>query len=423
MLDPKILRNDLEETARKVGRRGYQIDIEKVRSLEEERKTIQVQTQDLQNKRKVISKNIGIAKKSGEDATPFMEEVAQIGKELDNVKSRLDEIQAELTTIHMDIPNIPDDEIPDGTSEDDNREIRKWGEPKELGFTPKDHVDICIEKGWMDFDAGAKLAGSRFVVMHNQIARMHRALIQLMLDTHSEEHGYAEINVPYLVNSDSMRGTGQLPKFEEDLFKTNDERGLYLIPTAEVPVTNLVRDEIISAENLPLKFACHTPCFRAEAGSAGKDVRGIIRQHQFEKVELVNVVKPEDSDQALEDLTACAEKILQKLELPYRVVELCTGDIGFSAAKTYDIEVWLPGQGRYREISSCSNFRDFQARRMQARWRNPETEKPELVHTLNGSGLAVGRCLVAVLENYQQEDGSIIVPKALQKYMNAESFS
>ncbi len=420
MLDPKVLRKDIQDVAAKVARRGFILNVERISALEEERKVIQVETQDLQNKRKTISKEIGKAKKTGGDAQPLLDEVAEIGNNLKKVQDRLIEVQDELLDIQLVIPNIPDDDVPDGKSEEDNVEIRKWGTPREFVYEPKDHVDLSVEKGWMDFEAGAKLAGSRFVVMNGAIARLHRALIQLMLNIHVEEHGYQEVYVPYLVNADSMRGTGQLPKFEDDLFATNDDRKLYLIPTAEVPVTNLVRDEILDDKILPLKYVCHTPCFRAEAGSAGKDVRGIIRQHQFEKVELVNIVKPDESTEALEQLTKCAEVILQKLELPYRVVTLCAGDIGFSAAKTYDIEVWLPGQQQYREISSCSCFKSFQARRLQARWRNPETGKPELVHTVNGSGLAVGRCLVAILENYQLEDGSIKVPEALRQYVGCE---
>ena len=417
MLDPKLLRTDLAAVAAQLARRGFTLDTAAFEALEARRKAVQVRTEQLQAERKTRSKAIGQAKAKGEDVAPLMAAVADLGTELDTAAAELEQIQAELDDIMLGIPNLPDASVPDGKSEDDNLEIRRWGEPPEFDFQPRDHVDLGAPHGWMDFDAGAKLTGSRFVVMRGAMARLHRALIQFMLDTHTRDHGYTEIYAPYLVNADSLRGTGQLPKFEEDLFKLGGETPYYLIPTAEVPVTNLARDEIIEAERLPLKLTAHTPCFRSEAGSYGKDTRGLIRQHQFEKVELVQLVRPQDSWQALEALTGHAETILQQLELPYRVMALCTGDIGFSAAKTYDLEVWLPGQGKYREISSCSNFLDFQTRRMMARWRNPETGKPELLHSLNGSGLAVGRTLVAVLENYQQADGSIRIPTVLQPYM------
>ncbi len=417
MLDPQLLRNNLEDTAAKLKRRGFELDINQFAALEEKRKTLQVEAQSLQAERNKKSRNIGKAKAAGEDIQPLLDEVASLGDRLDNAEKALAEIQAEINAVTMAIPNIPDDTVPDGKSEEDNIEIRRWGEAKEFDFEVKDHVDLGEALGMLDFETGSKITGSRFTVMHAGIANMHRALIQFMLDLHTTEHGYSETYVPYIVNSDSLLGTGQLPKFEEDLFKLRSEHEFYLIPTAEVPVTNIVRDTIISAEELPRKFVCHTPCFRSEAGSYGRDTRGMIRQHQFEKVELVQVVKPEDSEQAHEELTTHAEKVLQKLALPYRVVNLCSGDIGFSSRKTYDLEVWLPGQGKYREISSCSNFGDFQARRMKARWRNPETGKPELVHTINGSGLAVGRTLVAIMENYQDENGHIHVPEVLQPYM------
>ena len=421
MLDPKRLRTELDEVAAQLARRGFQLDVENIRALEERRKTLQIDTQNLQNARNSRSKAIGQAKARGEDIQPLLAEVADLGERLKADEQQLAVLQTELEAIAMGIPNILDASVPDGADENANVELRRWGTPAAFDFEPKDHVDLGLPNGWMDFDAGAKLTGSRFVVLRGAMARMHRALIQFMLDTHTQEHGYSEIYTPYMVNADSLRGTGQLPKFEADLFKLNNEQGYYLIPTAEVPVTNLARDTIIEAAELPVKYACHTPCFRSEAGSYGKDTRGLIRQHQFEKVEMVQLVRPEDSWAALESLTGNAEAILQKLGLPYRVIVLCAGDTGFSAAKTYDIEVWLPGQQKYREISSCSNFQDFQARRMMARYRNPETGKPELLHTLNGSGLAVGRTLVAVLENYQEADGRIRIPEALRGYMgNAE---
>ncbi len=417
MLDPRLLRNDLDNTTRLLARRGYTLDTSRFLALEEKRKALQVRTQELQAARNTRSKSIGRAKAAGEDIAPLLKEVEGLGDQLKAADEQLGRIQDELNDILMDIPNVPHDSVPDGRDEEDNTEMRRGGEPRTFDFAVKDHVDLGEALGQLDFETAAKLSGSRFCTMQGPLARLHRSLIQFMLDTHSREHGYTEVYVPYLVNSDSLRGTGQLPKFGEDLFAMRGEPGLYLIPTAEVPVTNLARGEIIEGDAMPRRFVAHTPCFRSEAGSYGKDTRGMIRQHQFEKVELVQLARPADSWDALEALTGHAEAILQRLELPYRVVTLCTGDIGFSAAKTYDIEVWLPGQQKYREISSCSNFLDFQARRMQARWRNPETGKPELLHTLNGSGLAIGRTLVAVMENYQQADGSISVPSVLQQYM------
>jgi seryl-tRNA synthetase len=416
MLDPKRLRADLELVAEQLARRGFQLDIEKMQSLEEQRKALQVEQQELQNERNTKSKSIGKAKAAGEDVQPLLDEVAGLGDKLKAVSEKSDAVQSELHALMMSMPNTPHDSVPDGKDEEDNREERTWGEIPTFDFEPKDHVDLGEGVKQLDFDTAAKVTGSRFVSMSGGLARLHRALTQFMLDTHIAEHGYTEVYVPYIVNGDSLRGTGQLPKFEEDLFKL-EGTDYYLIPTAEVPVTNLVRDVILDADQLPVKYVAHTPCFRSEAGAYGRDTRGMIRQHQFDKVELVCVVKPEDAFDMLEELTGHAEKILQKLNLPYRLVTLCTGDIGFSSTKTYDIEVWLPGQAKYREISSCSCFGDFQARRLQARWRNPETGKPELANTLNGSGLAVGRTLVAVLENYQQADGSIKVPEVLQPYM------
>jgi seryl-tRNA synthetase len=417
MLDPKLLRNDLDSVAAQLARRGFTLDTAELQSLETRRKEIQARTQELQAERNSRSRGIGKAKAAGEDIAPLLKEMEGLGDQLKATGEELTGLQAALDGILMEIPNIPHDSVPDGKGEEDNPEIRRWGDPTTFSFEVKDHVDLGEQLGLLDFQTAAKIAGSRFCVMQGALARLQRALIQFMLDTHTREHGYTEIYVPYLVNADSLRGTGQLPKFGEDLFATGGETDYYLIPTAEVPVTNIARGEIIEADALPRRYVAHTPCFRSEAGSYGKDTRGMIRQHQFEKVELVQVVRPEYSYDALEQLTGHAETILQKLELPYRVVTLCTGDIGFSAAKTYDLEAWLPGQQRYREISSCSNFEDFQARRMQARWRNPETGKPELVHTLNGSGLAAGRTLVAVMENCQQADGSIRVPAVLQDYM------
>ena len=417
MLDPRLVRSDISSVAQQLSKRGYELDVPALEQLESRRKECQIQTEQLQNERNTKSKSIGKAKAAGEDIQPLLDEVAGLGESLDKAKAELRQIHEQMDAILMGIPNLPHESVPEGKDENDNVEIRRWGEPRNFDFEIKDHVDLGADLSSLDFETASKLTGSRFVVMRGQMARLHRALTQFMIDVHTGEHGYEEVYVPYIVNRDSLRGTGQLPKFEEDLFCVDDDAGYYLIPTAEVPVTNLARNEILDADQLPLKLTSHTPCFRSEAGSYGKDTRGMIRQHQFEKVEMVQLVKPDDAWDALEELTGHAEAILQKLELPYRVVVLCGGDIGFSAAKTYDLEVWLPGQQAYREISSCSCFTDFQARRMQARWRNPETGKPELLNTINGSGLAVGRTLVAVLENYQQADGSVIVPEALKPYM------
>jgi seryl-tRNA synthetase len=417
MLDPRLLRTELDTVRQQLARRGFTLDSDALQALEKHRKTIQVDTQELQAERNSRSRGIGKAKAAGEDIAPLLQAVEGLGEQLKAKELELAQLQDELNDILMGIPNIPHSSVPDGSGEEDNPVLRLWGEPPVFDFEPVDHVDLGERLGQLDFEAASKLTGSRFCVIQGPLARLHRALIQFMLDTHTREHGYTEVYVPYLVNADSLRGTGQLPKFEADLFRTTGESDYYLIPTAEVPVTNLVRNTIIEAQQLPLRFTAHTPCFRSEAGSYGKDTRGMIRQHQFEKVEMVQLVAPQASYEALEQLTGHAETILQKLELPYRVVTLCTGDIGFSAAKTYDLEVWLPGQQKYREISSCSNFEAFQARRMQARWRNPKTGKPELLHSINGSGLAVGRALVAVMENYQQADGSIRVPAVLQPYM------
>lgn len=431
MLDSKFLRNDLADTAAKLATRGFQLDTEKLAQLEARRKDLQTSTQELQNERTTKSKSIGQAKARGEDIQPLLESVAGLGDKLDAAKAELSELLAEIETIALGVPNLPHESVPVGKDEDENVEVLKWGEPRNFDFEVKDHVDVGegLDKG-LDFETGTKLSGARFTVMRGQVARLNRALAQFMLDQHTEQHGYTEAYVPYLVNADSLFGTGQLPKFAEDLFHTQpitgqsenedeqDSRKLSLIPTAEVPLTNFARDVIFDEAELPLKLTAHTPCFRSEAGSYGRDTRGLIRQHQFDKVELVQVVKPEDSEKALEDLTGHAEVILQKLNLPYRKVILCTGDMGFSATKTYDLEVWLPAQNTYREISSCSNMGDFQARRMQARFRAKGAKKPELAHTLNGSGLAVGRTLVAVLENYQNQDGSVTVPEVLVPYMN-----
>jgi len=418
MLDPRLVRTEPNTVAALLKKRGYILDVAAIEALELRRKSLQVETEQLQNDRNTRSKNIGKAKAAGEDIAPLMAEVEQLKEQLDSHKTALEEVQQEFDAILHSLPNIPAPEVPEGKDETANVEIRRWGTPRQFDFTAKDHVALGEDSGLLDFPVAVKITGSRFAVMKGEIARLHRALIQLMLDTHTQEHGYLEVNVPYMVNRESAFGTGQLPKFADDLFKLCGEQEYYLIPTAEVPVTNLVRDEIVAAASMPLKFACHSPCFRSEAGSYGKDTRGMIRQHQFEKVELVQMVTPETSTQAHEQLTRDAETILQKLNLPYRVIILCGGDIGFSSCKTYDIEVWLPGQNTFREISSCSTFGDFQARRMQARWRNPETGKPELLHTINGSGLAVGRTLVAVLENYQNADGSVTVPEVLRGYMN-----
>ncbi len=416
MLDPKLIRSDPYGVAEQLKKRGYELDVALIELLEKSRKDCQIRTEQFQNKRNSKSKMIGKAKAAGEDIQPLLDEVSGLGEALDQAKAELDDVQQQMDAILWALPNLPHESVPVGRNENDNVEIRRWGEPATFDFAVKDHVDLGSGQG-LDFETATKLTGTRFVVMRGAMAKLHRALTQFMLDLHTHEHGYEEVYVPYIVNRDSLRGTGQLPKFEEDLFCVDAEAGYYLIPTAEVPVTNLVRDEIIDAQELPIKLTSHTPCFRSEAGSYGKDTRGMIRQHQFEKVEMVQMVKPENAWEALEELTGHAEAVLQKLKLPYRVMNLCAGDIGFSAAKTYDLEVWLPGQQAYREISSCSCFGDFQARRMQARWRNPEKGKPELINTVNGSGLAVGRTLVAVLENYQQADGSITVPEVLQPYM------
>ncbi len=418
MLDTKIIRANPEEIAAKLLTKKYVFPVEQFKALEDQRREVQITTENLQNERNSRSKSIGKAKAAGEDIEPLLAQVSDLGTQLDNAKMALAKINQQLDDILLGVPNLPHPDVPDGNDEEDNIEVRRWGSIRDFDFDPVDHIELGAANAGMDFESAAKITGARFVVLQGKIARMHRALIQFMLDTHINEHGYNEIYVPYMVNRDSLMGTSQLPKFEEDLFKVPfGERDYYLIPTAEVPVTNMVRDQIVDEAQLPIKFTAHTPCFRSEAGASGKDTRGLIRQHQFEKVEMIQVVKPEDSWQALEDMTQHAENILQKLELPYRVINLCGGDLGFAAAKTYDIEVWLPAQNKYREISSCSNTLDFQARRMKARWRNSETGKPELVHTLNGSGLAVGRTLVAILENHQNADGSINVPVALQPFM------
>ncbi|MBD1581374.1 serine--tRNA ligase [Pseudoalteromonas sp. S16_S37] len=426
MLDSKYLRQDIAEAAARLAKRGFDLDVEAINALEEKRKALQTQTQELQSERNSRSKAIGQAKAKGEDVQPLLDAVANLGDQLAAAKAEQDSILAQLNDIAMSLPNLPADDVPEGKDENDNVEVLKWGEPKQFDFEVKDHVDLgeALGKG-LDFETGVKLSGSRFTVMRGGIARMHRALVQFMLDTHADKNGYTEMYVPYLVNKDSLFGTGQLPKFAEDLFHTKglvsdegvEQDGFSLIPTAEVPLTNCARDEIYDEKDLPIRMTAHTPCFRSEAGSYGRDTRGLIRQHQFDKVELVQLVKPEDSMAALEELTGHAEQILQALELPYRKVVLCTGDMGFGATKTYDLEVWLPAQNTYREISSCSNMWDFQARRMQARFRRQGEKKPELLHTLNGSGLAVGRTLVAILENYQQADGSVVVPSVLRPYM------
>jgi seryl-tRNA synthetase len=416
MLDPKFLRAQPETVAAQLGRRGFVFDLPRFQELETRRKTLQTETEKLQAERNAGSKRIGQAKSKGEDATPILEDMERIKSRLAANEQALNALQTEFEDFAFGLPNIPHASVPDGKDEHDNVEQRRWGTPRPAAGA-KDHADLGEALGLMDFAAAAKLTGARFVVLRGQLARLQRALTQFMLDVHTQEHGYQELYVPYIVNAASLRGTGQLPKFGEDLFALKAEQDWRLIPTAEVPVTNLLRDEIIDPAQLPLKWVAHTPCFRAEAGAAGKDTKGMIRQHQFEKVEIVQATLPEKSWQAHEDLTSHAEAILRKLELPYRVLALCTGDMGFASAKTYDLEVWLPSQDRYREISSCSNFEDFQARRMLARYRHPETKKPELLHTLNGSGLAVGRTLVAILENYQDGDGAIAVPEVLQAYM------
>ncbi|QKJ86598.1 Serine--tRNA ligase [Paramixta manurensis] len=424
MLDPNLLRNEPDAVAEKLARRGFKLDVDTLRSLEERRKVLQVETETLQAERNARSKSIGQAKARGEDIEPLRQEVNVLGERLDAAKAGLDALQNQIRDFALTMPNIPADEVPFGKDDSDNHEISRWGEPRHYDFTVRDHVELGEMAQGLDFASAVKLTGARFVVMKGQIARMHRALSQFMLDLHTEQHGYSETYVPYLVNHATLYGTGQLPKFGEDLFHTKplteeSESSHYaLIPTAEVPLTNLVRDEILEEESLPIKLTAHTPCFRSEAGSYGRDTRGLIRMHQFDKVEMVQIVRPEDSMQALEELTSHAEKVLQLLNLPYRKMLLCSGDMGASATKTYDLEVWLPAQDTYREISSCSNMGDFQARRMQARCRSKTEKKPRLVHTLNGSGLAVGRTLVAVLENYQQADGRIVVPEVLRPYMN-----
>ncbi len=417
MIDPKLLRQSTAAVAANLARRGFIFDSDAYLALEERRKALQVATEQLRSERNASAKNIGKAKAQGEDIEPMLAAVKDLGDKLDSHEAELQALQGELRDIELGLPNLLAEDVPVGKSEDDNVEVRRWGTPAELGFEPQDHIDLGEKLGLLDFESASRISGSRFAVMHGPLARLQRALIQFMLDTHTTEHGYQEVYVPYLVQAQALLGTGQLPKFEEDLFQTRTETPFYLIPTAEVPVTNLAREEILELEDLPVRYVAHTPCFRSEAGSYGQDTRGMIRQHQFEKVELVQFVEATKSADALEELTGHAEIILQKLELPYRVVTLCSGDIGFGSTKTYDIEVWLPGQQKYREISSCSNYIDFQARRMRARYRCPESGKPELIHTLNGSGVAAGRALIAVMENYQQADGSITVPTVLQPYM------
>ena len=420
MLDPQLIRNKLDTIVEESLRRGVSIDKNKIKTIEDNRKKIQVETEKLQSERNNISKKIGELKSKGEQTENLLEKVTIIKKQLEENEEKLNSIQKELNDLLIAIPNIPHKSVPNGNSDTDNKLIREWGEKPKFDFKIKDHVDLGESLNQIDFDSAVKVSGSRFVVLKDKIAQLHRALIQFMIETHTTEHGYQEINVPYLVNSDSCINTGQLPKFKEDLFRIQDQ-DLYLIPTAEIPVTNVVKDQIIEDTSLPLKYVCHSPCFRSEAGSYGKDTRGIIRQHQFEKVELVQIVQPENSYSALEELTINAEEILKRLNLSYRVVALCAGDLGFSAAKTYDIEVWLPSQNMYREISSCSNFESFQARRMQARYRDSKTNKPELLHTLNGSGLAVGRTLIAIMENYQTKTGDILIPNVLRQYMANQS--
>ena len=416
MIDPKLLRSDPEAVARNLARRGFALDVERLRALEERRKSAQIESDRLRAERNANAKAVGMAKGRGEDAAALFARAEQLTGELAAADAALTAVQSELDGWLLGLPNLLHESVPEGTGEADNREVRRWGIPRVFEFEPLDHVTLGERLGGLDFEAAARISGARFVVLRGQIARLHRALAQFMLDLHTLEHGYTEVYTPYLVQSQALLGTGQLPKFEQDLFAVRGEQGFYLIPTAEVPVTNLVREQIVPAESLPLRFVCHTPCFRSEAGSAGKDTRGMIRNHQFDKVELVHIVRPEDSYGALETLTGHAEQVLKRLELPFRTMALCSADVGASSAKTYDLEVWLPSQQRYREISSCSNFEAFQARRMQARWRAPQG-KPEPVHTLNGSGLAVGRALVAVLENYQQADGSVLVPSALRPYL------
>ncbi|MGI9234334.1 MAG: serine--tRNA ligase [Woeseiaceae bacterium] len=417
MIDPKLLRQSASEVAENLGRRGFTFDTEHYLALEERRKALQVETESLRSERNRSAKRIGAAKAQGDDIEPLLAAVKDLGDKLEANEAALHDVLQELSDVELGLPNLLADDVPDGFSESDNAEVRRWGEPADLSFDPKDHIELGEQIGLLDFESASRISGARFTVMRGSLARLQRALIQFMLDTHTTEHGYEEAYVPYLVQAQALIGTGQLPKFEEDLFQTRTETPFYLIPTAEVPVTNLARDSILEADQFPVRFVAHTPCFRSEAGSYGQDTRGMIRQHQFEKVELVQFATPERSSEALEELTGHAETILQRLELPYRVVTLCAGDIGFGATKTYDIEVWLPGQKKYREISSCSNYNDYQARRMQARWRNPDSGKPELIHTLNGSGVAAGRALIAVMENYQNDDGSIRIPAVLRPYM------
>jgi len=420
MLDSRYLRKNIQEVAQRLAIKGFELDQKFIEDKENKRKKVQIETEEFQAERNLNSKKIGKLKAEGKEVGDLLDQVARIGEQLDQSKVELENIQQELNQYYLTIPNIPDVSVPLGDSEDDNLEVRKWGKIEQLGFDSKDHVDLTAKSNRLSFDDAAKISGSRFSIMRGSLARMHRALVHFMLDLHTKEHGYEEVYVPYIVNRDSLLGTGQLPKFEEDLFKIDGDREFYLIPTAEVPVTNILRDKIVEAEELPVKYVSHTPCFRSEAGSYGRDTKGMIRQHQFEKVELVMVVRPEDSQNAHEELTSHAEQVLKRLDLPYRVVNLCGKDLGFASAKTYDIEVWLPGQHAYREISSCSNFLDFQARRISGRWRQTSSSKPELFHTLNGSGLAVGRTLVAILENYQNGDGSLSIPEALHHYMDGE---
>jgi len=417
VIDPKLLRTDPDAVARNLIRRGYRLDVAALRALEEKRKPCAVEVDRLRAERNANARAVGAAKGRGDDATALIAAGERLTAGLAAAETALEAVQAELEQWQLGLPNLLDSSVPDGQDESANREVRRWGEPRRFSFAPRDHVELGERLRGLDFEAAARLSGARFVVMRAHVARLHRALAQFMLDLHTREHGYTEVHTPYLVHGRTLTGTGQLPKLEQDLFAVRGEHGLYLIPTAEVPLTNLVREQIVPAEALPLKWVAHTPCFRSEAGAAGKDTRGMIRNHQFDKVELVQIVRPADSYAALEELTSHAEAVLRRLEIPYRTVALCAGDIGFASAKTYDLEVWLPSQQRYREISSCSNCEAFQARRMQARWRNPEGGKPEAVHTLNGSGVAVGRALVAVLENYQNEDGSVRVPAALEPYM------
>jgi seryl-tRNA synthetase len=421
MLDPKLLRSDIDTVIAGLARRKFDFPRAEYLQLEETRKAVQIKAEELRQERNTRSKGIGNAKAAGEDIQPLLKQVESLGAELDSANAELSDVQARLDDLLLGLPNLLDESVPEGADENANVEVRRWGDIPQFDFTPRDHVDIATDLGLLDLDGAAKITGARFSVLKGDLARLQRALIQFMLDLHTREHGYQEVYVPYLVNKESLLGTGQLPKFSEDLFTIEGEQGFALIPTAEVPVTNLVRDTIVDAAEMPLRFVAHTPCFRSEAGSHGKDTRGLIRQHQFEKVELVQIVAANASADAHEALTNHAETVLQQLELPYRLVTLCSGDTGFGAAKTHDLEVWLPAQDTYREISSCSNFRDFQSRRMKARWRNPETGKPELVHTLNGSGVAAGRALVALLENGQQADGSVRLPAVLHPYMGGQT--